>query len=460
MYRLLQLYKIPLALGATLFLMYGIFAYDLERHDFIKLFALYFGLFGLTYVLLQQLGNQFRFALGWGVVFRLVFLLAIPNLSQDFYRFIWDGWLVLDGTNPYAFTPQQYLQNPESFTVSIPLARELYEGMGALNGSHFTNYPPLKQAFFALSVFVGGKTIMGSIIAMHLLLLLADVWIFFLLKKLLKGLGQSENLLFWYFLNPFVIIELTGNLHFEGIMLAFLLYALLLLQQQKHFFSGAIMAFSIALKLIPLLFLPIFLFYYLKNGKSYWLKGGSFFMGLAFVILLTLLPFITSETSDAFLKTTALWFQNFEFNASIYYIVREIGYRSVGWNIIETAGKVLALCIFFGVMALAVFRKNQHFKTMLESMLLAISLYYLFSTTIHPWYIALPLIMGILSGYKYPLAWTFLVFLSYSAYQVNAVNENHWLVASEYLLLLGIIFWELKQRFFKNRIPPSYPQNI
>ena len=134
MQRTLQLYKIPLALGGTLLLLYGSFAYDLERHDFIKLFTLYIGLFGLTYVLIQYVGGQQRFALGLGVIFRFIFLFAIPNLSQDFYRFIWDGFVVLEGSNPYLFTPEQYLLNPESFAFSIPLANELYEGMGALNG--------------------------------------------------------------------------------------------------------------------------------------------------------------------------------------------------------------------------------------------------------------------------------------------------------------------------------------
>lgn len=459
MHRVLQLYKIPIALGAALVLLYGSFAYDLERHDFIKLITLYGALFGLTYVLIQQLSNQFRFALGLGVVFRLVFLLAIPNLSQDFYRFIWDGYLVLDGVNPYLFTPENYLQNPEGYPISIPFAQELYEGMGSLNGSHFTNYPPLKQLFFALCVLLGGKSIVGSVIAMHTLLVLADVWLFQVGRKLLRNLGYSESAMLWYFLNPFIIIELVGNLHFEGIMLAFMVYSLYLLQRKKFVWSGVFMAFSISLKLIPLLFLPILLFYFLKNGKEYWLKGIRYFIGLGVALFLTLLPFISLESIEPFLKTTALWFQNFEFNASVYYIIREIGYRSVGWNIIETAGKLLALVIFLSVMGLAIFRRNQQLKTLLTSMLFAVSLYYIFATTVHPWYIAMPLILGILSGYRYPIAWSFLVFFSYSAYGIGTVEENHWIIAIEYLVLLGLAFWEVRKKAVRTQKPPPNRQN-
>lgn len=456
MQRTLQLYKIPLAIGSTLLLLYGSFAYDVERHDFIKLFTLCFGLFGLTYVLIKYVGGQLRFALGMGIVFRLIFLVAIPNLSQDFYRFIWDGFVVLEGSNPYLFTPEQYLLDPEIFAFSIPFANELYDGMGALNGSHFTNYPALKQLFFALSVFLGGKTIVGSVIAMHVLLLFADIWIFQIGRKLLKEMGQSDSSILWYFLNPFIIIELNGNLHFEALMLAFLLYSIYLLKKGRFFYSGIFMAFSIALKLIPLLFIPLLLLFFVKNGKPFWFKGLRYFLGLTLTLMLTLLPFVTLETILPFLKTTALWFQNFEFNASIYYIIREIGYEVVGWNIIETAGKVLALCIFVFVMVLALFRKNQQLPTLLESMLLSIGGFYLLSTTIHPWYIALPVLLGVISQFRFPIIWSFLVFLSYSAYSELSVNENLWLIATEYLLLIGFAFWELKQRFIKHQTPPGY----
>ena len=92
---------------------------------------------------------NFKYLAGISILFRLVILFQIPNLSQDFYRFIWDGRMILEGLNPYLSLPETYIQqglNP------ISEALTLYEGMGTLNGSHFTNYPPLHQIGFLIAI--------------------------------------------------------------------------------------------------------------------------------------------------------------------------------------------------------------------------------------------------------------------------------------------------------------------
>ena len=96
----------------------------------------------------------------FGILFRLLFLPAIPNLSQDFYRFIWDGRMTLEGLNPYLTLPQNFIQRGLS---PIPKALELFNGMGQLNGSHYTNYPPILQLCFLITSIFSGKSIFGSV---------------------------------------------------------------------------------------------------------------------------------------------------------------------------------------------------------------------------------------------------------------------------------------------------------
>ncbi|MCB1080271.1 MAG: DUF2029 domain-containing protein, partial [Chlamydiia bacterium] len=55
------------------------------------------------------------------------------------------------------------------------------------------------------------------------------------------------------------MIELTGNLHFEAFVVFFLLLALYLLVHAKVWQAGVAFAFSIASKLLPAIFLPLFL---------------------------------------------------------------------------------------------------------------------------------------------------------------------------------------------------------
>ena len=91
---LLKLNKIPILLALTSVAFYISFGYDLVRTDYLKLIFLYTGLFFLFHKLVQINKENFRFLVVLAVVFRLLFLLATPNLSQDFFRFIWDGRMV------------------------------------------------------------------------------------------------------------------------------------------------------------------------------------------------------------------------------------------------------------------------------------------------------------------------------------------------------------------------------
>ena len=85
--------------------MYGTFAYNLVRSDFTKLISLFGGLFILSYQLIKMYGWNFKLLLGLGIFFRIIFLFATPNLSQDFYRFIWDGQVLMQGFSPYLVSP-------------------------------------------------------------------------------------------------------------------------------------------------------------------------------------------------------------------------------------------------------------------------------------------------------------------------------------------------------------------
>lgn len=75
-------------------------------------------------------------------------------------------------------------------------------------------------------------------------------------------------------------------------------------------------------------------------------------------------------------------------------------------------------------------------------MLLGVSAYFFLSTTVHPWYIATPLILSIFTRYRFAILWSFLVYLSYYAYGNEQFQENLWLVAAEYLLVIGYFIWE------------------
>ena len=431
-------------------LFYIVFAYDLERSDFIKLITLIGILFFITNKIIQINKDCFWLLTGIGITFRLLFIATLPNLSQDFYRFIWDGRLISQGISPYLFTPENYIEDASnSFGVIINQAQELYNGMGSLNGSHFSNYPPVNQLCFSIASVFTEKSILGSVVVLRVIIILADLGILFIGKKLLVKLHLNPNQIFWYFLNPFIIIELTGNLHFEGVMLFFLIVSLYLLHQKKWLGAAFLLGISVSIKLIPLLLLPLYYKWFINNLNKGYFKLAVFYFIVLGTVILTFAPFLSSQFINNFSETIFLWFQNFEFNASIYYIIRWLGFKIVGWNMIAIIGKILPLFIILFILLFSFYRKNKSTQQLITSLLFGICIYFFLSTTVHPWYIASPLLLSIFTRYKFSIIWSLAVMLSYMAYSADGVSENLWLVALEYFVVIGFFIWEVFQ--FKKR---------
>ena len=433
----LKLNKTPLLLALASLLLYTSFAYDLIRTDYIKLVTLYVALFFLFYKLVQLLKTNIKLLTYLAFGFRAIFILAIPNLSQDFYRFIWDGRMILEGFNPYLFTVESFIGKD---VFPVVQAQELYNGMGNLNASHFTNYPPINQLCFVIAGLFSGKSILGSVIVMRLLIIAADFGTLFYGTKLLEKLKLPAHNIFWYILNPFIIIELTGNLHFEGVMIFFLIWSLYLLHIGKWKFAAIVLALSVSVKLIPLIFLPLI---FQKLGLK---KSIVFYIIIGITTLLLFLPFYSSEFINNYTETVALWFSNFEFNASIYYIAREIGYTFRGYNEIAIIGTVTPVLVILFVLVITFFRKNKTTIQLITAMLLALSFYYFTATTVHPWYVATLLMLSVFTKYKFPLVWSFVIILSYLAYlnlDTADKSENLWIIALEYLVVYSVFFYEV-----------------
>ncbi|WP_265162504.1 polyprenol phosphomannose-dependent alpha 1,6 mannosyltransferase MptB [Salinimicrobium tongyeongense] len=375
-----------------------------------------------------------KILLAAAIIFRLLFLFAIPNLSQDFYRFIWDGRLLLEGINPYLMTPAEYFSSGD---LPFSGAQELYEGMSSLSARNPTNYPPLNQLFFALAALFGGNSILTSVVWLRIFIIAADIGIFYFGRKLLRNLKFPESNIFLYLLNPLVIIELTGNLHFEGVMLFFLLAALYILQCQKWLFSALFFSCSIAVKLIPLIFLPLL---FRRLG---WKRALVYYAATGIILLLFFLPFLSGAFAENFFSSINLWFQKFEFNASIYYLIRWIGYEVEGYNIIGYAGPALAGVVFVSILFMAILKQNQEMRGLLTSMMFGMVIYLLLATTVHPWYLATPLLLSVFTRYKFVQVWSLMVALSYFAYSQPDYEENLWIIALEYVVIFGVMVYEV-----------------
>jgi alpha-1,6-mannosyltransferase len=318
--------------------------------------------------------------------------------------------------------------------------------MGELNGSHYTNYPPINQLCFLIAAVFANKSIIGSVVVMRLLIIFADVGILYFGKKILEHLKMPVHTIFWYLLNPFIIIEMIGNLHFEPVMLFFLVWAIYLLFKKKWVWAAVLIACSITVKLIPFLFLPLFFQWFVKRDfslKKGFLKLIAFYAIVIGTTIVLFLPFYSNELVENYSKSVGLWFRTFEFNASFYYVFREIGYLFRGYNEIEIIGKIIPVLTILFVGYITFFRKNATPKQLITALLFGLSFYYFTTTTMHPWYLATLLLLSVFTKYRFPIVWSFVIILSYAAYSNEIYKENLLLISIEYILVYGFLIWEI-----------------
>jgi len=424
---------IPLALVS--FFLYFFHAYFLDRSSTGSLLisvVLLFAAYGFLILRSNILSDKFLFASG--TAFRLVLLLWIPWLSDDFYRFIWDGLLLNSSQNPYEFLPSEMLLEIENKEV-------LLDRMNSPD--YYSVYPPFLQYIFAFATYVAPSSIKLPIVIMRLTIILAEIGSYFLLRNILKELKLNPQRAFLYYLNPLIIIELSGNLHFEGVMIFFSLLAIYLLvkaKKDRSLLASLSLTLAFLTKLIPLLLAPV-LWRKLRH-----IQRWVFVIATLIFVLLISLPLINFHLILNIFNSLDLYFQSFEFNASIYYLARWLGISWKGYNLIAVIGPVLSttagICIFY----LLLIKKSSSWRSSFQNLLFALSIYYALATTVHPWYLAYLLLFASFTNYFYPVLWSLLVFLSYWAYGSEMVNESYWILLIEYLPIYYIAIRELRAK--------------
>ncbi|MDZ7649458.1 MAG: hypothetical protein U5K54_21165 [Cytophagales bacterium] len=56
------------------------------------------------------------------------------------------------------------------------------------------------------------------------------------------------------------------------------------------------------------------------------------------------------------------------------------------------------------------------------------------------------LVLSIFTPYRFALVWTGFIFLTYAGYRIDSFKENLWLIAFEYLVVIGYLIFELKRQ--------------
>lgn len=189
-------------------------------------------------------------AIIFAVLFRLSILFAPPYLSDDIYRYIWDGRVQVAGINPYRYIPAApELSQLRDDTIYPKINRREY--------AH-TIYPPAAQFVFLLTTRIS-----ESVVWMKVTMLLFEMVAIWAIAQLLNLLGRPRQFLLLYAWHPLVIWEFAGSGHVDAIAMCFIALAFLAWQKKSDLGAGFMLACATLTKLFPLVLLPSLL----KQGR-------------------------------------------------------------------------------------------------------------------------------------------------------------------------------------------------
>lgn len=303
-------YRIYLFSGLSIFGMALLWlGYGIERKDIgylIGLLAVAWLAFAFFYSLVQHTG-WVRPAVATAILLRISLLFSTPNLTDDYYRYIWDGIQTTEGRNPYAQTPEEALTNTDN--------QALFQQLNS--PGFYTVYPPVSQGLFALSAWLGEGNVLHTTFWLKVIILLFECLSIWLLMQLLLHYQRPLHWVLWYALNPMVILELQGNVHFEAVMISLSLLAIWFFVNKRSFSAGVALALAFGTKLWPLLFVPFFV-----KSASNWKYALRFLSAFVIVVLGSFALFWIPALPANIQQSLGLYFQYFEFNSSIFYFFR------------------------------------------------------------------------------------------------------------------------------------------
>ena len=105
-------------------LTYYFLGFEVSRSEFPMLMT-GFTLVFICYIVLAFKTSPafFRLTLVLAILSRTILIPTFPELSDDYFRFIWDGYLTAQGFNPFDFKPMDYIQHvgeSDFFKMDIP----------------------------------------------------------------------------------------------------------------------------------------------------------------------------------------------------------------------------------------------------------------------------------------------------------------------------------------------------
>ncbi|TVR56426.1 MAG: class I SAM-dependent methyltransferase [Gemmatimonadales bacterium] len=322
--------------------------------------------------------------LGGALVLRILLLPTLPDLSDDLFRYVWDGWLSSRGISPFLYVPS----DPAlvGFQDSV-----LFRKMNSPD--YHSIYPPLSQL-----VFLPGGWIHGlwgwpaSALAVKGGFLLLETAGVLLLVRTLARSDLPVRGAALYAWNPLVLLVVAGGGHTEGGLVLGLALLLAGLGGGGPGMAWSGWALAVLSKGFPLLLAPL-IWRALRRTRSPSQVVRAALLPLGLAGALTLL-FLRPDDLVRVAESARLYVQLFEYNAGLYLALTESARALTGEGWGHRVGPALGLLFLVGGTLLALRHPVRDLSSVARGVLLIHSLHLVTATTVHPWYLlwVLPLL--------------------------------------------------------------------
>jgi len=406
----------------------------------------------------KDIRNGLLYLVVAAVITRCVLLTVPPVLSEDIWRYIWDGLVQWGGHSPYEFSPSDAHLDSFSKLNELEILRSRIG-----HADVATIYLPTGQATFALATLFG-----PSLLTMRMVMVAADIITICTLWAWLKHRNVNPGITVIFAFLPLSVIESSVGGHIDSVGVAFLVLGLYLCERTRISLGAGSIVLSIGTKLIPIVLIA---HYFRRNRKTvWWLVGISAALGLGSTIIYQGYPkgLVTFahqwRANDSFFAVAHSGILHlFDNSQSMVEVPSwlEVSVRFLmGSHNVENSGFVEANALSLAVaksiagLVLGLVTLRACFRAQSASgfWIVFMGCLLLVAPVIHPWYLLwiLPFIVLHLQASHNPaltafIIWSLLAWLAYwprPDYLMTGIwNENLSLKLIQYIPVWGFLLW-------------------
>jgi alpha-1,6-mannosyltransferase len=356
--------------------------------------------------------------IAFAALFRLSLLFSPPYLSDDIYRYVWDGRVQAAGINPYRYIPADAaLAQLQDDKIYPRINRKDYAR---------TIYPPAAEAVFFLTTRIS-----ESVTWMKATMVLFEALAVWALAMLLASLGLPRQRILLYAWHPLVVWEFAGSGHADSIAIAFIALALLARHRKSEIGTGISLAAAALGKVFPFVLFPAFY------------KRWNWKMPLVFLITIVIgyLPYLTVGPARALVFLFGDAPERGIEGGKDFFLLTAVRRLPLGFHVPTAAFVVFAVLIGAVLSIWMIARRNEHY---IANALIIGSVFVVLVSPHFPWYFAWLVPFLCLIPEPAVIYLTLASFLMYLTWLGDAPNQVLKMKAGIYvptLVLCALIVW-------------------